>query len=322
MKPSTSNPLVSIIVPVYQVQEYIQNCLNSILSQTYYNWEAILVDDGSSDKSGEICDDFAKRDFRFKVLHKENGGQSSARNLALSHTKGDYIFFLDSDDFIYFNTLKNLVAIATEYDADIVQCDFMRGVKKTFPTIEISDKIKTFTMHEAFLKGIAKIIPCAKLYKREVIGNIRFPEGLINEDDFTVWKFYYNSSTIVTTPSPFYYYTVNPTSTMANKKKKPDFRYFDAYIERIRFFEEKNEPELVAVSRIQWMKSLVLTSANPALTSEQRDQIQNAYRENYSALYSQRLSFKIPTKLNLIFKLYNIAPRSISKLINKLYQRG
>lgn len=312
-------PLVSVIVPVYKVEKYIETCLNSLINQTYSNWEAILVDDGSPDRSGEICDEYARHDSRFKVIHKENGGLSSARNSGTPKASGDYIFYLDSDDFLHAETLKRLTDLAIQYNADIVQCGFVRGNETEFPANLPAESISVYNNKTIFTDFAAKIITCGKMYRRSVIGDIVFPEGLINEDDYTTWKFYYKADCIVITSLPYYYYTYNPGSIMSQKAKRPNFKYFDAYRERIRFFQDKNEPELEAVSRIQWMKSLVMTYSNKMLTDEQRTEVNDTFNSNYKAL--KQLPFKTPAKLSAIFMAFSVLPNLTCKLVDKLYNR-
>ena len=115
-------PLVSVIVPVYNVSKYLKQCLDSITAQSYKNLEIILVDDGSTDGSNRICDEYADNDARIKVIHKENGGQASARNEAAKIAQGEYIIYIDSDDYINKMHIQNLIQVALEYDADLVQC--------------------------------------------------------------------------------------------------------------------------------------------------------------------------------------------------------
>ncbi len=118
--------LISIIIPVYNVERYLRECIDSIIAQTYKNLEIILVDDGSSDKSGEICDEYSKKDSRIKVIHKKNGGLSDARNVALDIAKGDYIGFIDSDDYIEKDMFQILYNLAEEYNAEISSISFYK----------------------------------------------------------------------------------------------------------------------------------------------------------------------------------------------------
>lgn len=315
-----NNPIVSVIVPVYKVEKYLRNCLDSLVCQTLKSWEAILVDDGSPDRSGAICDEYAAKDNRFKVIHKENGGQSSARNLAMDYVTGDYIFYLDSDDYLHHDTLKHLVDLAISKDAEIVQCNFIRGRESKFPPIQINEELIEYDNHTVFLQFAAKIIPCGKLYKRNVIGDICFPEGIINEDDFTTWKYYYNAKKIVITNLPFYYYTVNPNSTMANQQRRPNLNYFNAYRERIDFFKNRNEEDLEAISRVQWMKSLVMLYSNTQITDKERQEMKTLFKENYHS--ASLKTIKIPSKLQLVFFVFALTPMLASKLVKRLYKAG
>lgn len=317
---SKKRPTVSVIVPVYKVERYIENCLNSLIAQTFQNWEAILVDDGSPDRSGAICEEYAARDCRFKVFHKKNGGQSSARNLAMNYVQGGYVFYLDSDDYLHPETLRLLVDLAIANDAGIVQCNFIRGSETSFPSVEMSEVLNIYDNHSVFTQFVAKIIPCGKLYKRDVIGDIRFPEGIINEDDFTTWKYYYNAAKIVVSNLPFYYYTVNPNSTMANQQRKPNLNYFNAYRERISFFQKSGEKDLEAISRVQWMKSLVMLYSNKQLTDKERREVKSLFKENYHSPYLKAI--KVPTNLRMVFGVFSVTPMFASKLVKRLYKAG
>ena len=115
-----NNPKVSIIVPCYKVEKYLSNCIESVLHQTYDNWELILVDDGSPDRSGEICDNYAKKDNRIKVIHKTNGGVAVARNIAIDLAEGEYISFLDGDDFLHTDYIRELIRLTLKYQTEII----------------------------------------------------------------------------------------------------------------------------------------------------------------------------------------------------------
>ncbi len=308
---------VSIIVPVYKVEKYIHNCIKSVLAQSYEDWELILVDDGSPDNSGLICDEYAAKDVRIKVTHKENGGQSSARNVALDlPPKGDYITFLDSDDFWHPEYLSIMMKMCVENDADIAQCGFLRGNAMMFPNIDLSSDIKVYDTHSVFVSGAANIIMWAKVYKKSLWNNIRMPIGLYNEDDWTTWKIYYRAKRITITSDKLYYYTLNPTSTMGRLKKKPDLKYFAAYKERIDFFIKEGQVDLEHCSRLQLCKSIVMVYSNPKLDDEQEKVIQKVFSENYKKL---KASPYISLKYKVILFLFNISPKLISRIVNKLH---
>ncbi len=223
-------PLISIIVPVYKVEQYLDNCIQSVLAQSYPNWELFLIDDGSPDKCGEMCEEYAKHDKRIIVIHQNNSGQSSARNRALDYPpSGEYVTFLDSDDFWHTDYLKDMSDLAVKHNADIVQCGFVKGFNNVFPKFTGKNSVDICNNHSVFLTEKANIVMWGKLFRLSLFDGIRMPVGLYNEDDWTMWKIYYQARKILITSDKLYYYTVNPASTMARLRRKPDLRYIDAY---------------------------------------------------------------------------------------------
>ncbi len=141
------------------------------MHQSYTNWELILVDDGSPDSSGEIADKYASCDARIKVIHKTNAGVAAARNSAIDIAAGEYMSFLDGDDFLHPDYIKDLLAIANENKADIVQCDYVRGKDTTFPPYKGAEVLNTYNSHDVFVADVAKIIVCGKLIKKRYSEN-------------------------------------------------------------------------------------------------------------------------------------------------------
>lgn len=311
------NPLISVIVPVYKVEKYLHNCINSILNQSYSNWELILVNDGSPDTSPKICEDFAAKDSRIKVVHKVNGGLSSARNAGLDIANGDYISFLDSDDFWHKDYLQIMLDLCFRNDADIAQCGLMRGSETVFPVISNIPIVKCFDNHTIFLDGKAKIIVCAKLYKREVVGELRMPLGVINEDDYTTWKFYFRARKTAVTSQQLYYYTVNESSIMATQNKLPDLNFLEAYRERIQFFVDNSHKDLEDSSRAHLCKSMILSSLNTNLTAEQKNTVQQTFSDNWKTIKS---SAYVPVTLKVLFSIYSITPQLARSLVKKMYK--
>lgn len=307
------NPLISIIIPVYKVEKYLRTCIESVLAQSYNNWEMILVDDGSPDKSGEICDEYARGDSRLTVLHCQNGGQSRARNRALDcPPKGEFVTFLDSDDFWHQDYLESLVKACVENDADMAQCWFVSGVDTSFPDIKFTYHYDIYDNHSVFLNRKANVLMCGKLYRLSLFDSIRMPVGLYNEDDWTAWKLYFRAKKIAVTNDKYYYYTKNPNSTMGNLKRKPDLRFLNAYNERIDFFKERNVTDLEHLSRWQVCKSLILTYSHPLHTKEDRRMILSEFRNHWMIL---KHSDFVPNKYKFIYGLFNNAPMPISKLL-------
>lgn len=239
-------PLISIIVPVYNVEQYLQRCLESIINQTYKNLEIILVDDGSPDNCPQICDDYAAKDNRITVIHKKNGGLSDARNAGLDICKGKFISFVDSDDWIDKNYVKVLFDLLTETNTDIAIGNFFKtdGSKES-PTFPIQHK--TLNPTEAIIccthgNTPAFAISCSKLYKKELFDNLRFPVGKYHEDEFTTYLLFYKSSSIAYTSQVLYYYYSRETSITSSQHP---YDALEAFEQRYLFFKEKKETELL-----------------------------------------------------------------------------
>lgn len=210
---SLNKTIVSIIIPVYNAQQYIAKCIDSVISQSYINWELILVDDGCTDKSGEICDKYAQKDKRIKVFHKKKGGVSSARNTGILEAVGDWIYFIDSDDFIDFDTLsKSIIKINTEYPDLIVHGlvnDYIYNGKSCslpYKTIEDNDykEIIEFTDKYGLLKG-----PVCKLFRHSIVkeNKLFFDESICyGEDTKFTFEYLQKCKSIAFVPEHFYHY--------------------------------------------------------------------------------------------------------------------
>ena len=178
--------LISVIVPIYKVEKYLHKCIDSILAQTYTNLEIILVDDGSPDNCGKICDEYAAKDSRIKVIHQPNGGLSAARNAGLDIATGDYIGFVDSDDYIAPDMYEKLYNALVKNDADMAICDYQRFGNE-LPYDEMSLTTEVITGLQAMEKqntviNCSFVVAWSKLYKSFIFSNVRFPVGKINED--------------------------------------------------------------------------------------------------------------------------------------------
>ena len=247
---------VSIIVPVYQVENYIRQCVDSILAQTFADFELILVDDGSKDGSGAICDEYALRDQRVKVIHKENGGLSDARNWGLDQAVGNYFMFVDSDDYIAPTMVECLYKNIVNENADIVACNYLHFFegdrKKDFST---NIKLEILSGEEIFYNrknernyGIWTVA-WNKLYKRETFGNIRFRFGKYHEDEFWANDIYQMDIKVVTIPECLYYYRQRDNSIMGKKNIQRDFDILEAFQERIAVYlmDEKHADQAYKV---------------------------------------------------------------------------
>ena len=201
--------LISIIVPVYNVEAYIHQCIKSIIEQSYKNLEIILVDDGSKDKSGKICDDYARKDKRIKVIHKKNGGLSDSRNAGITVATGKYIAFVDSDDWIEKNMYEKMYNECEKFGADICICGFFREYKdKTISECNFGERVyDTESALEELIKGrVIKDHAGTKLYKRFLWDNVEYPVGKVYEDIRTTYKIIQKSKMVCLLPDSMYHY--------------------------------------------------------------------------------------------------------------------
>ena len=245
---------ISVIVPIYNVEQYLRRCIDSIINQTYKNLEIILVDDGSPDNCGQICDDYAKKDTRIKVIHKKNGGLSDARNVGLEVCTGDYISFVDSDDWIELNTYEIMMKSMNEYNADMVVSNINYVYKDKVESKYSEDKIRCFNKEEAMKElikdGLVQAVVWNKLYKRVVIDNLRFKVGKLNEDEFFTYKICAKAERIVYIPEALYQYRQREDSIMGTYILQR-IDGVEALYERMNFIKNKF-PQLYALEKLRF----------------------------------------------------------------------
>ena len=244
---------VSVIVPIYKVEPYLKRAVASILHQTYHNLEIILVDDGSPDQCGRICDDYAKEDNRITVIHKENGGLSDARNAGLDAAHGEYIVFVDSDDFIAEDYVETLMQCLKEYDADVAMCSYAVTASVELDesifkasrdeTVEVCDRRELLNnLYDANHKDATYfIVSWNKIYKASLWQDVRFPKGRIHEDEATTYKIYDRAQKGVYLHRPLYGYFTAPSSITRDRFNIKRLQWMDALDERIVYFEDKTE---------------------------------------------------------------------------------
>lgn len=217
-------PLVSVIVPVYNVEQYFSYCMASILEQSYKNLEIILVDDESTDSSGAMCDAYARQDSRVKVIHKRNGGLSSARNAGIENMTGKYVVFIDSDDYIRVDHVQLLLKYAQKDNSDLVIASYAKVAgDQVYNKITKPDKHIIFNRNEIQYEMLSRKVPMyavAKLYKAELFRDIRFPEGKLYEDIPTSWGVSKLVDRVTYIDIPIYYYRQRLGSIVNTKFQK------------------------------------------------------------------------------------------------------
>lgn len=236
--------LVSIIVPIYNVEKYLDQCIKSLCSQTYKNLEIILVDDGSKDKCPTICDTWATKDNRIKVIHKQNGGLSDARNYGIENANGEYICFIDSDDFISPDYIQILLNNLLKENAQIAECQYYDYFDEDKILIDHENEDITILSNLQALRSMYNfkgfsIMIWNKLYKKELFNNIRFPKGKLHEDVFTTYKLIYKSEKIIQTSKKIYYYRQRQNSISKQFTEKR-LDVIDAFKEIDDFYTEHN----------------------------------------------------------------------------------
>lgn len=215
--------LVSIIIPIYNVEKYLEKCIKSIINQIYRNLEIILINDGSIDESANICEKYKEQDNRIVFINKNNDGAASAKNEGLKVAKGDYITFVDSDDFIELDMIEYMVNTIKKYNSDIVQCNFTNLYKNTEKFKQdkiIEQKITSKDFLELFLTKWDSSLFWNKLFKREVIENIFFTEGRCIDDEFFTYKCVINSKSIVTSNKIVYNYRMRKSGVMKSESSQ------------------------------------------------------------------------------------------------------
>lgn len=296
-----ASDLISVIVPIYKVEKYLPKCVESILNQTYTNLEIILVDDGSPDNCGNICEEYAKKDARIKVIHKVNGGLSDARNAGIEIASGEYLGFVDSDDFIHPKMYESLYNAIIENGAEVSICTFQNVAEDE--NIEYCDasnlewnilKSETDKFYYSFDEktSVTAVVAWNKLYKKELFSGIRYPYGKIHEDEFTTYKLLEKADKIACTQYPFYYYLQRAGSIMNNGFDKRSLYRLDAYKERLELYQ--------STGRYDWYESIMflykyfLVEWSVLILSQDKEKME--WLKPYKKYYNQQI-FKYILKL-------------------------
>lgn len=250
--------MVSIIVPVYNAEKYLKKCIESIINQTYRNIDIILVDDGSTDNSGKICDEYAKGDYRINVIHKSNGGNGDARNVGLTQVKGQWIVCMDNDDVLHKRQVEILLKIAKNKEADIVVGGYRAIENDENPQDDIVSEEAIGNAEvlgdrhlydDEFIKKRSMILttPWSKIYSKDIFNDIKYPTKSKHDDTWTTWKTYEKAKKVAFIPEPLYYWRKNPDSFGRGKFDISHFDGMDAYKEQIEYFHNAKKQRYVEI---------------------------------------------------------------------------
>lgn len=319
-------PVVYIITPVYNVENYLERCVDSLVNQSYGNVKIVLIDDGSTDSSPKICDNYAERFENISVIHKKNGGLSDARNAGLSYCfenskniDDDYVTFVDSDDFIHTDFVKKMIALSRDNDCQAIQCSYEKGSENHFSDFTEKTKITVSDGRNALLGYSLKSQCCAKLYKLNLFLDESFRTGVLNEDEYFTYRIIYKCKKTAFTNEKLYYYFQRRGSIMhhiANNIKNSPHRndWLYAYLERIAFFEEKEDYEQVLKTYEKICTDIILRfTEQMQLPKEERDKAVGSgeYMRVYRSFFKKMIKLKtIPAKRRLMYIIFYIFPIS------------
>lgn len=280
-------PLISVMVPVYRTKDYLRRCVESILNQTYGNLEVILVDDGSPDDSGALCDRLAQEDSRIRVVHKENGGLASARNAGLDAMEGEYAAFVDSDDYIAPEMIRALYDLCQSHQAQIACCGIER-VRDEGHVNYFNEQLEDFlllTREEAMaeLPDNYRVTNsfCDKLFHRSIFDGLRLTEGIIYEDFDTMYRCIHRASRVVYTGAPYYKYYLSQGSILRGSFNIRQFDQVDIAERRLAFYE-REYPENLNKVRVKYLEmglELLYQSRNTPSCAGKRRELDEALRQ-------------------------------------------
>lgn len=317
------NPLISIIIPVYNVEGYVDYCIKSVINQTYKDLEIILIDDGSKDNSGKICDEWNLKDQRIIVIHKKNGGLSDARNTGIEIATGKYITFIDSDDYILPNYIQYLYNLITLYNADISVCQFLNVDEHNIVKKEMNDvaeyvvKGNEACMREYLTGTTIDTVAWRKLYKTELFNSgIRYPVGKYHEDVWTTYRIIAECDIIAIGDQALYAYR-NRSGSIINSEFSP--KHLDSiygFINR-QDYMVNNFPGLVDVSSVG-----IIYASNICIMRIAKSDLKDlgSYIELIQSLYRRYLKAFLRSDVKLISKIFatlaSINLRSIIRLLH------
>ena len=309
--------LISVIVPIYNVEKYLPECIESILNQSYRYLEVILIDDGSTDQSGIICDKYSEQDSRVKVIHQKNGGAANAKNAGLMAATGTYLAFVDGDDYLETDAFSYMVRLLEERYADVVQACFRKVYRNRHSNnVCATEKILEFSP-ENYIRKYTTDWTCGllwdKLYKRKLYENIFFEEGHKIDDEFFTYQGIMRAKKIVYCPTVVYNYRQRKSSVMYTESSQQKIVLDKLeYLDKRRRAVISNFPELKQIFNEHYLNMLLSLSQDPYLTSQSIREIKKLLNE----FFQERDSCRIP--LGLKFELWKLQYSSEKKLLKSV----
>ncbi len=318
-----NKPLISVIIPVYKVEGYLDRCLQSVTGQTYENLEILLVDDGSPDRSGAICDEWAARDSRIKVFHVPNGGAGKARNLALDAARGEFVALVDSDDYLHPNMYMHLYSLMQD-DVDIAECE---SEQTRSDDISMEDgrnaAVDFFSATQAMKLHIRDELFCQviwnKLYRRSVVADVRFPERKLIDDEFWTFRVLGNARELAHSSARMYAYRQQPESVMHKPFSLRRLQGLEAKAQRLTYIRE-HFPELVCTAQSDLLFSCIISMQQCLryLKGEEQDIGKQKVRNAAALAIPLQPDPEMPRKRTLLLKVGERSLEGTARVLNFL----
>ena len=310
--------MVSIIVPVYNSEKYLRKCVDSILAQTFTDFELFLVNDGSTDDSPGICDDYASRDPRIRVIHQVNQGQSVARNNAIARMSGEWVLFCDSDDWIHPESLERLYNAAVENDTKISIAGYQETAGEDPEILPEQLKVELWTPKDFYIQHyIHATLPVMKLIHRDCLGDLRFPVGKYIDDEYIVYRILFTQERLAVIPAPFYAYFVNTASLTKRPWNPGRLEAWQAFEEQIVFFEALGDKELIYRRYREYLEN-ALANYEGAREAEQTPEIRKVRK--YMKKHIRRLFYRMWKRDYIYFWLDHDALMKFCPLQTRVYR--
>ncbi|MBU5480117.1 glycosyltransferase family 2 protein [Blautia sp. MSJ-19] len=319
--------LISIIIPVYNVEKYLRQCVDTVLNQTYRNIEIILVDDGATDTCPQICDDYEKLDARVRVIHKVNGGLSDARNAGLHIAQGKYVCFFDSDDAVSIHIVEELYRACAENDADTSVCYYQKFTD-SYSDIDAKDMGHRICTGKDLISEIyagkgekIAFVAWNKLYKKSLFEEhgILYPYRKQHEDIYTTYKLLYHSKKVCIVEGEMYYYRVRSGSIMNSKFSEKRLDAIEARMQTIEFYRDQNEKELQKMAVNDYFGSAIkiYDESSKRNDREGHKKIKRRILSDYKKVWRQYGQLTQGIK-KLFYRCFFIAPDMVSACYLKL----
>ena len=328
--------LVSVIIPIYNVEAYLDRCVSSVANQTYQNLEIILIDNGATDNSPQICEDWAERDDRIRVIHQEKRGVSAGRNTGLRAARGEWIMQVDSDDYIAPQTVEWLLNVCLENAADMAMCDFIRGKEEhyAFPCDD-SGHIELIDGETAISRiyidshhALRYVVAWNRICRREFYEGLDYPVGKIFEDIYITHQLLYRCKRIAVLDTPLFYYYQRSGSIMNAEFSMKKLDYLQALVERVEFFRDHELKELEQIAYDELLHSLIweYSRTRDMLHSENgMAYVTRMFRQVYRRGYASR---RYPNETKIFLSAFACNPEwiiwywRISAKLNRIFRRN